>query len=100
MGEEVKFYCDECGKEVWGGKWVNIAVFAYGGYQKMPSNFSLERYNKIPFNCKEIYNKMLCYGCVGEGVREQGNLEPYPSFSLKEQAREFLIKHKFLKERR
>lgn len=95
MTVETKFYCDECGKETVSG--VSLAVMAIEGLYEMPSAFDLEKFNKIPWQHKEVYNKFLCLDCLGEAIEHPTIGEHDRYFTLKEKARAFLIKHGFLK---
>jgi len=51
---ETKFYWDECGRETTHG--VSLAVMAVEGLHEMPSAFDLEKFNKIPWHGKDVYN--------------------------------------------
>jgi len=92
---ETKFYCDECGKETVKG--VSLIVLAVEGLHEMPSTLDLEKFNKVPWQSKEVYNKFLCLDCLGETVEHPRIGEHTKYFGLKERARDFLIKHGLLK---
>jgi len=97
MSEETKYYCDECGVDITHRDSVTLVVLCYQGHGPMPNKWRLEKYNKIPYIYKEVYNRMLCPDCVGAKIQWKQHLEPHFDFSLKEKARAFLIKHGLLR---
>lgn len=96
MTVETKYYCDECGKEVT-GRAVTIAVLVTSGFHEMPGRFDIQEFASIPYQFKQVYNKFLCYDCIGEGIQEYWGGEGGRDFNLKEAGRRFLIKFGFLK---
>jgi len=95
MTKETKYYCDECGKEL--GRGVCITVLVTNQYQYDLDKWDLEKFNRIPYTHKIVYNKSVCPECLGEEIKEYSGTEPRRDFGLIEKGLRFLVKHKFLR---
>jgi len=95
MAKEEKYYCDNCGKEVWSQSGcVSIAVYAAQGPR---DNFKAWKSEDLwPYwKHRELYNQLLCEKCVGERVTVNHGDDHH--FSLSHKAKKFLKKFGFIK---
>jgi hypothetical protein len=92
MAREENFYCDFCGKEVWGNNCAAVQVFAT---QKVNGFRNKIDFEKIYWQHKKEWEYLICEECAGENITANHGHDH--RFDLAEAAKNLLVKLGFVR---